>query len=122
LLRVSKSVRTDDDIRRDRATPVSSAACIRLERRARTPDGIGLEGIRHHLNELAAGKKLALFLDRAAAWRIPLRGRHLERVTALERKHRLYQSLSERRRADDQRAIVVLQSARDNLGSRRTSA
>ena len=81
-----------------------------------------LERIRMHLDERAVRQQLALAMNRASARRVPLAGRDLELVAALERIHRLHESLAERRRSDDERAVVVLQRAGDDLRGRRRAA
>ena len=42
-------------------------------------------------------------------------GGHLERVAAIQREERLHEPLAERRRAHDERAIVILERAGDDL-------
>src|SRR5690606_15284245 len=66
----------------------------------------------------AAVDELALAVDRAAARRIPLPGRQLEDVAAVEAVGALDQPLAVRRLADDDGAIVVLQRAGHDLGGR----
>src|SRR5262249_8628129 len=55
----------------------------------------------------------------APARRMPLAGGQLQVVAALQRVERLHQSLAVARRADDERAVMILQRAGNDLGSRR---
>ena len=118
LLRGGQRVGTHDDIGRDCSTTVYDSAGVRSERRSRTTHGISLEGIRHHFHELTAGEKLALLLDGAAVWSVPLRRRHLESVTTFEREHGLHETLSKGCRADNEGAVVILESAGNDLRCR----
>src|SRR5262249_33569159 len=66
--------------------------------------------------------ELPLAMNRAAARRIPFARGELEVVAAVERVDGLYEPLAERRRAEDERAIVILERAGDDLGGRRRAA
>ncbi len=58
-------------------------------------------------------------LDAAAARRIPLRRRDLQRRVGAEPEQRLHQPLAEGRRPDHQRPVVILERSRDDLRGRR---
>jgi hypothetical protein len=75
-----------------------------------------------HLDVLPLGRELALLVDAAPARRVPLGRGELERVAAVEREERLHEPLAEARRAHEQRAVVVLQRAGDDLARRRRAA
>ena len=62
--------------------------------------------------------ELARTLDRTAARRKPFAGRELELVAAIEFVHALHEALSKARLTDDERAIVILQCAGDDLRRR----
>ena len=62
--------------------------------------------------------ELSLLLNGAAARRVPLRGRELERITAVEVEHRLDQALSKARLTENERAIVILKRPSDDLRRR----
>src|SRR4051812_17943001 len=74
------------------------------------------------LHELTRREQLALAVNRPTARREPLAGRELEVVAAVERVHRLHETLAERVAAENERAIVILERAGDDLGSRRRAA
>src|SRR5512146_3488748 len=61
-------------------------------------------------------------MDRPATRRIPLRRGHLELVAVGQRVDGLNEPLAERRRPEDQRAIVILERTGDDLRGRRRSA
>ena len=61
----------------------------------------------------------ALVLDRAAARRVVVRGREAQRGVGGHRAHGLHRALAERRLAENDRAVLILQRARDDLRRRR---
>src|SRR3954469_680660 len=70
------------------------------------------------LDEAAIGKQLALAMNRASTRCVPLARGHLQVVAAVEREDRLDESFAEAGRANDERAIVVLERAGDDLRRR----
>src|SRR5712692_4296994 len=58
----------------------------------------------------------ALRLDRAAARRVVTGGGQLDRGVVAQGQYRLHRALAESRRAQQRRALVVLQRARDDFG------
>ena len=117
LLRRRQRVVLHDDVRRDAAAAIDRAARVGLERRTRLLGRVGLVRVRRRFDELAV-HELARTLNRAPARREPFARRELERVAAVERIHALHQTLAVARLSDDERAIVILQRAGDDLGRR----
>src|ERR1051326_1445163 len=83
----------------------------------------GLVGLREHrgLIHLDVGNDPRR-LDRPPARRVVARRRQAEGRAVVERQDRLHGPLAERRRAEDQRALVVLERARDDLRGARAAA
>src|ERR1051326_6117369 len=67
-------------------------------------------------DEPSVGKQLAIAMNGAAARRVPLARRHLEEIAAIERKDGLNESFAEARGAENERAIMILRRASDDLG------
>ena len=111
-----------DDVRRDAAAAVDRASRVGVELRLRLLLRFRLERVGVRLDEASVGEQRALAMDAAPTRRVPLARRDLERVAAVEREDRLHESLAEARRADDQRAVVILQRAGDDLARRRRAA
>src|SRR4051812_45796985 len=69
-------------------------------------------------DERATRHQLPLAVNRATTRRVPLACRDLEVITAVELEHRLDESFAKRVRAEDERAIVVLQCTGNDLRRR----
>ncbi len=83
---------------------------------------LALQLVGHVLQDLDVGLD-ALGLDRAARRRVVARRGQAQRAVVLaERDDGLHRALAERARADDGRALVVLQRAGDDLGGRGRAA
>src|SRR5439155_24433341 len=116
----------------DAATAIHDAAGVATELPPLEARRFGLGGVGPAFDDLAILEPslqhtavlghAALAMNRTAAGRIPLAGRELERGAAIEAEGRLHESLAERRGAEHQRAIMVLQRAGHDLRGRRRSA
>src|SRR6185312_12870141 len=84
--------------------------------------GLVLQVVRHVLHHLDV-RRDALGLDRASGRRVVARrGQPQRAVAGAERDDGLHRALAERARAENGRALVVLQGARDDLGRRSRAA
>src|SRR6185312_10557212 len=82
---------------------------------------LGLEVIRHGLVDDDI-RFDALGLDRAVRWRVVTRRRQPDRTVGAERNDRLHGALAERTRADDGRALLILQCTGDDFRRRSRTA
>jgi hypothetical protein len=105
----------DNDVRRDTTTAVHHPTSVGTEHGTSLARRISLERVRMRLDETAVREQLSIAVNGATTGRIPLARRHLQEIAAIERKHGLNESLAEARRADDERAIVILQCTSDDL-------
>ena len=117
--RVDQRVVLHDDVGRDAAAAVDDAAGVRLVRRDASSCVAFVSFVSGGVFDELTVHELARTLNRAAARREPLARRDLERVAAVELVDALHESLAEARLSDDERAIVILQRAGDDLGRRR---
>ena len=99
---------------------------FRWPRRLASPRGFSAAGLALQLvGQLLLDDDVgidALGLDRAVRRRVVARRRQPDRAVGAERDDRLHRALAERARADDGRALVVLQGAGDDLGGRGRAA
>src|SRR5579872_603315 len=78
---------------------------------------LALQIVRHILEDLDVGID-ALGLNRAAGWRVVTRRGQPQCAILAERDDRLHRALAEGARADQRRALMILQGAGDDFGGR----